>query len=190
LPANGVVDARTQKALLSPMEAAQQEIAAGGKSLNDLFIAYARQHLKQHPLEVGGQNSGPWVRLYMNGNEGEAWPWCAGFATFVLRQACWTKGVAMPHPYNFSCDVLATKGQANGTLVSVRKPADFALVKPGYLFLIRRTPTDWTHIGIVESLEGEAMMTIEGNTNDEGSREGFEVCRRRRALIDKDYLVV
>jgi hypothetical protein len=86
--------------------------------------------------------------------------------------------------------VLATKGQSNGTLVSVRKPADFTLVKPGYLFLIRRTATDWTHIGIVESLEGEAMLTIEGNTNDQGSREGFEVCRRRRALIDKDYLVV
>jgi len=38
------------------------------------------------------------------------------------------------------------------------------------------------HTGFVESVEGENIRTIEGNTNDEGVREGFEVCRRVRRI--------
>jgi hypothetical protein len=190
IAASGVVNAPTQKAMLSPIETVQESIAAGGKPLAGLYVTYARRHLKEHPIEIGGQNRGPWVRLYMNGNEGPAWPWCAGFATWVLRQAAQTLGVSMPHPYAFGCDFLADKGQEKGSFLSVRKPADFPLVKPGYLFLVRRTANDWTHIGIVESVQGDAMTTIEGNTNDEGSREGFEVCRRTRGLNEKDFLIV
>lgn len=36
------------------------------------------------------------------------------------------------------------------------------------------------HTGFVESIEGDVIHTIEGNTNDTGSREGYEVCRRIR----------
>jgi hypothetical protein len=190
VPVNGTIDAPTQDGLLQPIAAVQKPIAPGTKTLGELYIAYARQHLKEHPVELGGQNCGPWVRLYMNGNEGEEWPWCAGFATWVLRQACATLGKPMPHQYGFSCDVLALKAQASGRFLPVRRPADAALVKPGYLFLVRRTPADWTHVGIVEAVDGGAMTTIEGNTNDQGSREGFEVCRRTRSIADKDFLIV
>lgn len=38
------------------------------------------------------------------------------------------------------------------------------------------------HTGFVESVDGEWLNTIEGNTNDTGSREGYEVCRRRRKI--------
>ena len=38
------------------------------------------------------------------------------------------------------------------------------------------------HAGIVESIEGDYIHTIEGNSNDEGSREGYEVCRRKRKI--------
>jgi surface antigen len=34
------------------------------------------------------------------------------------------------------------------------------------------------HIGFVERVQGDRIMTIEGNSNDEGSREGHEVCRK------------
>lgn len=34
------------------------------------------------------------------------------------------------------------------------------------------------HTGFVESVIGDRIMTIEGNSNDEGSREGYEVCRK------------
>lgn len=37
------------------------------------------------------------------------------------------------------------------------------------------------HTGIVEKFDDKFIYTIEGNTNDTGSREGIEVCRRKRA---------
>ena len=38
------------------------------------------------------------------------------------------------------------------------------------------------HTGFVERIEGDTLHTIEGNTNDSGSREGYEVCRRQRKI--------
>lgn len=39
----------------------------------------------------------------------------------------------------------------------------------------------FSHIGIVESLGDNSLGTIEGNTNEEGSREGKEVARKTRS---------
>ena len=192
LVVSGIVDFATQNALLAPLAAATAPIpiAADTKTLAQLVVAYARQHLKQHPIEIGGENSGPWVRLYMDGNEGRQWPWCAGFTSFVLRQAAETAGVPMPHPFAFGCDFLAGVAQSNGRFLRPKTAAELAAVKPGYLFLVRKTSNNWSHIGVVEAVQGEAILTIEGNTNDSGSAEGFEVCRRTRSIKDKDYLLV
>ena len=190
LAESGIVSPPTQSALLAPVEAVTAAIPAGTQTLQALVVAYARQHLKPRPIEIGGENAGPWVRLYMNGNEGREWPWCAGFATFVLRQAAKTLGVPMPHPYAFGCDFLAGVAQGNGRFLRPKTAAELASVRPGYLFLVRKTNNNWAHIGIVEAVQGETMLTIEGNTNDNGSAEGFEVCRRTRGIKDKDYLTL
>lgn len=45
------------------------------------------------------------------------------------------------------------------------------------------------HTGIVENFDSVNIYTIEGNTNDTGSREGIEVCRRtRKRSAIKGYL--
>ena len=45
------------------------------------------------------------------------------------------------------------------------------------------------HTGIIESIKEDILYTIEGNTNDTGSREGYEVCRRtRKKSAIKGYL--
>jgi hypothetical protein len=80
----------------------------GKRRLGQLVIAYARQHLKSHPREVGPDNSGPWVRLYMDRRDGPAWPWCAGFSCFILKQAAETLDVAMPIQSSFDVDALAS----------------------------------------------------------------------------------
>jgi hypothetical protein len=188
LEPSGVVDATVHAALLAPIAAVQTPIVPASQDLRDLTVAYARQHLAQHPIEIGGQNCGPWVRLYMAGNEGPQWPWCAGFATWVLRQACRTLDLAMPHPYAFGCDYLAGVAQASRRLLRPKTAADLSTLQPGFLFLVRKANSRWEHIGIVESIDGEVITTIEGNTNDSGSAEGYEVCRRMRAARDKDYL--
>jgi len=63
-------------------------------------------------------------------------------------------------------------------------------IPPGSLFLVRRTDTDWTHVGIVEATHELLFQTIEGNTNDEGEREGYEVCTRSRGYSNKDFILL
>lgn len=188
LAENGVVDQATFAALVAPMQSVLNELVPQG-SLGSMVVAYAEQHLARAPREIGGQNRGPWVRLYMNGHEGESWPWCAGFASFVLKQACKTLGVQAPITTSFSCDSLAASAKGK-RLFLAEKTLDRQQIRPGMFFLNRRTPSDWTHVGIVIEAAAEVFMTIEGNTNDEGSREGYEVCRRIRGYKGKDFISI
>jgi hypothetical protein len=38
------------------------------------------------------------------------------------------------------------------------------------------------HTGFVEKISNGIVYTIEGNTNEDGSREGYEVAKRERPL--------
>jgi len=188
LQVNGVANRITFEALVAPMTSALAGLPPGNRGLGALTVAYARQHLAQAPREVGGENRGPWVRLYMKGHEGAEWPWCAGFVCFVMQQAARGRGVSMPLPYTFSCDSLAAAGKVRNTFLDGRSGVDPGAVGPGSLFLSRRTSLDWVHTGIVVSAMAGSFQTIEGNTNDTGSREGFEVLGRTRGYAGKDFI--
>lgn len=189
LPITGIVDHATFERLVAPMVAALQTLAVPpGATLGAMTVAYARQHLAQGPREVGGENMGPWVRLYMDGNEGKEWLWCSGFATFVQRQAAATLGAPVPIGRTFSCDDLA--GRAKRAACFSAGCPDWRHVTPGSLFLVRKTASDWQHVGIVTRTERDAFHTIEGNTNDDGAREGYEVCERTRGYDGKDFIIV
>jgi hypothetical protein len=190
LEEDGVVGNTTFTRLVQPMKNALKEIPKGNKSLGEMVVAYAKQHLKQQPREIGGQNKGPWVRLYMKGHEGEAWPWCAGFVSFILKQACDTLGCSLPLKTSFSCDILASGAKDKGIFLRGSIASDIKKIKPGSLFLERRTSTDWTHTGIVIGVKDTVFLTLEGNTNDEGSREGYEVCMRIRGYKSKDFVLI
>jgi peptidoglycan hydrolase-like protein with peptidoglycan-binding domain len=190
LPVTGVVDEDTYTRLVQPMVAALSPLRAKG-SLGQLVVAYARQHLKQQPLEVGGQNAGPWVRLYTDGQEGAAYPWCAGFATFCLKQACDTLGVEMPITRTLACDAMANS--AGNRLLRQPKPSQLGKITPGSFFLKLAThgePFRYAHTGIVVEAGPKAFTSIEGNTNDEGSAEGYEVCARTRGYKGMDFIVL
>jgi len=184
----GEVDPETFSELTAPMHRVLSPPADQPDSFSDGVIAMSEIHLSVHPREIGGQNRGPWVRMYMKGNEGKAWPWCAGFATFLMRQAAEMRGENMPIQGSFSCDSLAAQASANDRFVKERDATPESVV-PGSLFLVRRTSTDWTHVGVVTNADSDGFATIEGNTNDEGSREGYEVCARRRAYDGRDFIV-
>lgn len=190
LEADGIVNEIEFAQLVLPMTNALKPINGAGGRPGDLVVKYAEQHVQQHPREVGGQNKGPWVRLYMQGNEGRSWPWCAGFAGFVVRQACETLAVPVPLTLCFSCDILAGNARAKGRFLPESDAADRKKIMPGFLFLARSSPFDWEHTGIVIQAEEDIFHTIEGNTNDEGSREGYEVCRRIRGYGNKDFIII
>lgn len=190
LPETGIVNKTTFARLTLPMSKALKPLPANGRTISNLVVAYAKQHLRQHPREVGGQNRGPWVRLYMNNREGNAFPWCAGFASFLLHQACETLKIPMPVNSTVSCDRLAADAKKKKRFLDGRGNLDKSRIKPGSLFLNKKTEGDWVHTGIVTKASQEHFETIEGNTNDEGSREGYEVCKRARGYGKKDFVIV
>jgi hypothetical protein len=126
----------------------------------------------------------------MKGKEGNAYPWCAGFVSFVGYQAATTFDANLDIPYTYSCDVIAVEAKHRDRFVSEGqlKRKEKSEMPPGSIFLNRRTSTDWVHTGIVVSFDDETFETIEGNTNDEGSREGYEVCRRFRSYKKRDFV--
>jgi peptidoglycan hydrolase-like protein with peptidoglycan-binding domain len=187
LPVNGVVDEDTYSVLLSPIAAALAPTPSSG-SLGADIIAVGEQHVAQHPREIGGENSGPWVRMYMNGDEGVDFPWCAGFACFVMKQAA--AGRPLPFTPGISCDGIAQSARERGLLRDggTIKPED---ITPGSFFLVRRaTAPGWHHTGLVVAANGSTVTTLEGNTNDDGSREGYEAIRRVRTLAAVDYIIL
>jgi hypothetical protein len=189
----GIVNQITWEALIKPMTDVLTDVdLIEGTTAPQNVLNFAKQHLKAHPVELGGQNSGPWVRMYMNGNEGNQWPWCAGFVTFVMEQAYASLGRKMPIKGSFSCDNLANQAIKEGLFVKgtdiIKEKIKWEDMPACWLFLNRKTSTDWTHTGFGFSGRGEVFRTIEGNTNDEGSREGYEVCKRTRNNKNRDYI--
>lgn len=114
---------------------------------------------------------------------------CAGFVSTILKQANtmipdskWKK----PSKFTLSCDILAEQAKKNGKF---RKGRDKDTTpKSGWVFLVRRTKTDWIHCGFVTEAHESCATTIEGNTNDVGSREGYKVCRRIRSYRSLDFI--
>jgi peptidoglycan hydrolase-like protein with peptidoglycan-binding domain len=188
LAETGEVDEDTFGQMVAPMVDVLRQRLNASVPLAEAIVEYARAHLAVHPREVGGPNGGPWVRLYMNGRQGEAFAWCAGFVTFLLEQATQSLAVDRPIPGSVSCDVLATQAAQVGLLLPEADGP--GKLSPGCLFLVRRTEGDWTHTGVVTGAYADAFDTIEGNTNDAGQREGVEVCARTRAYPNKDFILL
>lgn len=187
LSATGTVNRTTFDELVAPLSRSMEQSGRGG-SLRSKILYYSRRHLREKPREIGGQNSGPWVRFYMNGEEGPDWPWCAGFVSCIVEQACEELEVNLPITPSVSCDYLAATAKENGRFIPGSDSSALSTVRPGDVFLSRRTRTDWNHVGIVVRIGEAVMLTIEGNTNDSGDREGYEVCQRIRNFRKKDFI--
>jgi len=151
-------------------------------SIYNKAVAYAERHLVCGARELGGENLGPWVRLYMQGNEGHDYPWCAGFVSFVLKQVAETVNMAMDPIYTLSCDELGKWADSKGCLYT--DLPDVGIL--GSIFLLKKASDDphfdYIHTGFVTSYNDGAIATIEGNTNAAGAREGVGVMRRFRSL--------
>lgn len=128
--------------------------------------------------EATKQNDGPWVEAIqrVTGNKrGDAW--CASFVTFVLDIAYRGKN---PLVRSASCDVMLEFARKHNWLVA--KP------EVGDVFLVMKTPTDAVHTGVVTAVGKASFRTIEGNTNEGGSRDGWGVFARERKFTNMQFI--
>lgn len=192
LPPDGQLTKITLMELIAPLIKALTPIDPTGYfTIRDMVILCAQQHLSAHPREIGGQNKGPWVRLYMQGKEGVQWPWCAGFVSYILQQACGSLGLPTPLKYTYSCYLMARDAQEKLIFLAGKKLDTIPRKQlDGSIFLVQKGSDQWSHTGIVLRAEQDYFYTIEGNTNDSGSPEGYEVCQRTRGYQGKDFILL
>lgn len=185
LPQTGSVDQSLFNLLSSPLKKAFEDPIAGN-TLRELILNTAKNHLKNHPFELvinNQSNTGPWVRSYMDGNEGTDWFWCMGFVQAILDQASSIQGKNFKTlmPLTYSCDTVGTIGLQKKLLTRYQAArTNPSIIEPGDIFLLQKTPNDWFHTGIVTAIHGDIIETIEGNTNSDGSHNGNAVMNRIR----------
>lgn len=99
-------------------------------------------------------------------------PWCAAFTYWCVDNACKENGVHNKVIRSGYCPSISEWASENKILFEEPKCGDFFLVYG----------TRARHIGLVSAVKGsgEAVDTIEGNTNLGGSPEGVGVFRRSR----------
>jgi hypothetical protein len=121
-------------------------------------------------------NSGPVVDKILKtvGLEGTRSPWCAAWVVYVGDQAFGAKN--NPYPRSAWSPDFVVKPTWNRGQGQLPGSSDAFGV---YFDSLKRV----AHTGLIERLEGNMAVTIEGNTNDNGSREGDGVYRKRRPLV-------
>lgn len=166
LPNTGSVDPETFNKLVEPMayslEFCENTCSNDEDALRELTLKYANKHANLPAREIGGDNKGPWVRMYLDGLEDK---WCAGFVNFCIGQATKELGLDRPVKKTFSCDEVAASGKQEGLFISENDSNKFDKIKPGSIFLIRKSATDWTHVGFVWKVnkDNNRFISIEGN---------------------------
>lgn len=123
--------------------------------------------------------------LMVNGGT-DGYPWCAAFVSFcvqkLLNYSPFFSTIIPPREASVS-RFLNIWAKNNNCLIF---PVNSALFTPQKGDIVVFT---FSHIGVVESVNGRIITTIEGNTNDAGSREGSVVARKVRLnSIIKSYI--
>jgi hypothetical protein len=142
-----------------------------------LGVAGKEVGVMEDPL---GSNSGPRVNQYLAsvGDKGGL-PWCAAFVYWCFQEASAAVKIANPATRTAGAlDVWDEAGTRGIRRVAAAEATERpGLVQPGMVFVIA-TGGGHGHVGLVERVAGVVLTTIEGNTNNGGSREGIGVFRR------------
>lgn len=96
-------------------------------------------------------------------------PWCMAFVYWCVNEA--SKEMNMTNPLVKVGHVLTQWAKTPKAMKLTKDP------KPGDIFIMDFGGGKG-HTGFVTAVKGDHIETIEGNSNDEGSREGYEVCRK------------
>jgi hypothetical protein len=122
--------------------------------------------------ETGGNNRGPAVKKYLASvNLGEGFAWCAAFVKWCFNQI----PVDTPNGNAWSPSWFPE----SKTVYKTARAKNYD-PRPGDVFGIYYNNLKRIgHVGFIVSWDN-TVITVEGNTNDEGSREGDGVYRKKR----------
>jgi len=121
--------------------------------------------------EATGQNDGPEVEAYLAATGlGKGNPWCAAFCSWCFTQANVPNPKSAYSPDWFRSNIVYHKNQK----------ADGIPQKGDVFGIYFQSMNRVAHVGFIQKWDQEWVVTVEGNSNDDGSRDGYGVFKRRR----------
>lgn len=154
------------------MESVKQSLAAVA-----LEVALTQVGVSEQPKN---SNTGPEVNMYLKAvGLKPGFAWCMAFVYWCVNEAA--AKLAVGNPLVKTAGVLKQWNETN--LRKLSPVADLKAIKPGDVFIMEFKHGNG-HTGFVVNVKGSNVYTIEGNTNDDGSREGYEVALRVRNIKD------
>lgn len=153
-----------------------------------LQIAETQIGQMEEPL---GSNKGPMVTKYLNsiGLSG-GYAWCMAFVYWCFNEA--VTQMNRSNPLVKTGGVLYQWHQTNQTKLLAKDAINNPeLIKPGAIFIISHGG-GLGHAGLVVSVNGGYLTTIEGNTNNSNSREGigvFKLTSRKVNSINRGFII-
>jgi len=141
-----------------------------------LAIAKLEQPVSGSSMETYGANAGPKVNRYLaTAGYYPGVAWCSAFVYYCIKMACYRKGVDnipfVPEGRCGYCPYVEQWARDMGVLYHNPKRGDAILLCDDISAY---------HIGFVLEVNGNQVITIEGNTNYAGSPEGIGIFIRRR----------
>lgn len=142
-----------------------------------IIQAKSQVNVQEWPLK---NNRGPGVKKYLNSvGLAEGYAWCMAFVYWCVQEVCQDYGVS--NPLKKTAGVLDQWNSREKLRVKTPQPGDVFIMDFG---------RGLGHTGIVVEVRGDSILTIEGNTNDEASREGYIVAEKTRKIssINKGFI--
>jgi hypothetical protein len=138
-------------------------------TLGDNIIESASSHIGV--CEEGGNNRGRDVEIYLKSvGLGPGYAWCSAFVVTILDYC------SVPHNINAWAPSAVSKNV-------VWQRGDGSPPEPGDVFgIYYESKGRVGHVGFIEKWDDKYAHTIEGNTNDAGSRDGDCVHRKKRSI--------
>lgn len=141
-------------------------------NLADRILSVSRSQIGNEEIPRGS-NWGKHVQKYLASvGITFAASWCMAFVYWCVNEACKEAGI----PNN-----LVRTGGVLRQWNEIDKQFKTTNPKRGDIFIMD-FGKGLGHTGFVEKVDGDKIYTIEGNTNSDGSREGYAVCRRTREI--------
>lgn len=179
---DGLVGAITWAALFGTASAGAATAPSGDLPGEALKVAITQVGVMEQPP---GSNRGPEVDRYLKAagldpTKG-SFAWCAAFVFWCFNEAA--NALQRKNPVVRTAGVLDHWERAGAAgierIAAGKAHLNEALVRPGHIFIIDTgDPGGAGHTGLIEQVVAGKLVTVEGNTNDGGSREGIGVFRR------------
>ena len=133
---------------------------------------------------LGSPNRGPQVDQYVRSlglDPAGGYSWCQAFIYWSFQRAA--EGLTVPNPCIKTAGVLDhwQKSPANNRIQAWAAADNPTLIRPGAIFIIDHG-SGKGHAGLVTRVVSGKIETIEGNTNQIGSREGDGVYEQTRVI--------